>query len=619
MQEACGNREPEDVPDLKSVLGRGTIAENCVEYYLFIIDNQSDNVTHAKALEVLRKAAVELCQNVTKSYIWQRDEFSLELKISHGLMFLYGITDYGEAVEDEWLIVYMLRELTKLFPCLWVRVVDTDGEFLLIEAANTLPNWIDPEIDENRVWLHDAKLYIIPIQIDHGQNLANVGNISLRHAVDYLRQKPNALLHFPSTEQEAFYRLQKYPDFVIASTHFSLVIVPRKLAYVLHMVPKSIAMAIEMFYLRDVAALQHIESESSRLVFPPDDPVTMSVQFNKVLYAQLKSQHLEPPPGWRRLISTRSENAVSASTQLHSSQLDLGMKLTIGYELLSRVAKTSKHRVVRELNLILQDLREDGDDALPTDRDIEGWQNNQRNDDDCWLDIDFSEFEQQLEGRRSRGTEKATSGLSDANNPIDLQKIVSRVEQFLHDEKAGVDGVIFDELDDDHDDDGESAESVADDSTEHEPVELDEKQFAQLIRDITNVPRDVAASADEDEIGALNDSSGSLPAAIEYKVDLDETEHLMAQLEAELRQHGVLKFDSSDELQATGLTKRQTQEGSSQLSADSTIGTDDGEFNIDYHLAQNILESFKSQAGTAGPASNLLGMMGVTLPRDEED
>ena len=53
-----------------------------------------------------------------------------------GLTYLHGLTDYGDAVEDEWLIVYILRELTKTHPHLWARAFDTDGEFLLVEAAN---------------------------------------------------------------------------------------------------------------------------------------------------------------------------------------------------------------------------------------------------------------------------------------------------------------------------------------------------------------------------------------------------------------------------------------------------------------------------------------------------
>jgi hypothetical protein len=61
------------------------------------------------------------------------------------------MSNYGDSVEDEWLIVYLLRELSKTFLDLWIKVGDTDGEFLLIEAANALPRWLNPEIADNRV------------------------------------------------------------------------------------------------------------------------------------------------------------------------------------------------------------------------------------------------------------------------------------------------------------------------------------------------------------------------------------------------------------------------------------------------------------------------------------
>lgn len=64
---------------------------------------------------------------------------------------LRGRTNYGDSVEDEWLIVYILRQLSEQFREIWISVVDTDGQFLLIEAANVLPTWLNPEIAENRV------------------------------------------------------------------------------------------------------------------------------------------------------------------------------------------------------------------------------------------------------------------------------------------------------------------------------------------------------------------------------------------------------------------------------------------------------------------------------------
>lgn len=70
------------------------------------------------------------------------------------LVYLHGQTNFGDSAEDEWLIVYLLVELSREYSDLWIKAVDTDGEFLLIEAANTLPRWLNPEIADNRVCAH---------------------------------------------------------------------------------------------------------------------------------------------------------------------------------------------------------------------------------------------------------------------------------------------------------------------------------------------------------------------------------------------------------------------------------------------------------------------------------
>lgn len=35
-----------------------------------------------------------------------------------------------------------------------IRIEDNDGEFLLIEAADYLPKWLDPDNSANRVSIH---------------------------------------------------------------------------------------------------------------------------------------------------------------------------------------------------------------------------------------------------------------------------------------------------------------------------------------------------------------------------------------------------------------------------------------------------------------------------------
>lgn len=62
-----------------------------------------------------------------------------------------GRTNYGDSIEDEWLIVYLLRELSQKHKDVWIKAVDSDGEFLLVEAASTLPAWLEPDVADNRV------------------------------------------------------------------------------------------------------------------------------------------------------------------------------------------------------------------------------------------------------------------------------------------------------------------------------------------------------------------------------------------------------------------------------------------------------------------------------------
>lgn len=78
--------------------------------------------------------------------------------IHAGTVVLRGVTGFGDSIEDEWLVVYILRELTRKFPDLWVKISDNDGEFLLVEAADALPSWIEPDVASNRVRLISTEL-----------------------------------------------------------------------------------------------------------------------------------------------------------------------------------------------------------------------------------------------------------------------------------------------------------------------------------------------------------------------------------------------------------------------------------------------------------------------------
>ncbi|KAK0713829.1 SGT1 protein-domain-containing protein [Lasiosphaeria miniovina] len=599
---------------------RMSLPENCVEYMIFVVKGNDDtDFPEAPSLETIRKAAVQKLDELAKDYIWQRDVFKLETKTHNGLTYLHGTTDYGDNVEDEWLIVFLLRELGKEFLSLWIRVFDSDGEFLLVEAAKVLPKWLSPENDSNRVWIHGGSLRIIPLAatpIKAGSQL-----LSLQDALEVIKSTPDLPLHSAFVEAEAFYRLEKYPGQIKDSQHHALVTIPRKLAYILHAKPAAVAPVAEAFYLRNPVVVKQPISPSFEPMFPPRDLVTVSIRFTKVLYAQLKSQRFEPLPAWKGLLQS-ADLKVANDHDLALSKLahiELGMKVAAGFEILARNAHTSDSRLTREIALLLDDLGEDGDSVLPTDDDIRTWEDTNREDDDSWIDISYIDFEKELDGRGA-----SSSGFGNAKTQADLKKIVSRFEAFLNDDEAGIEGAEVDEMNQDNDsDDADDASDSLDEDTEDEDKEIsfDEEQFSRMMREMMGLPSgDIVQGRDMEKDDQGDQPARSRPSSDTEDEDEDEMEEIrkvIAQMESELADHVALALEPvAKKLPLLGVRGSPDR---GQPSTNAGVDEEDADIDIDYNLAKNLLQSFKSQAGKAGPTGNLLGLMGMGLPRDEGD
>ncbi|KAJ0298133.1 hypothetical protein COL516b_010056 [Colletotrichum fioriniae] len=585
------------------------LQENCVEYSIFLVDPNASNdaLKQLSRLEDIRKSALQLANSLTADYIWQKGLFTLDVVTEQGNSFLRGTTDYGDAIEDEWLIVFILRELSKAQPTAWIRVFDADGEFLLIEAANVLPKWLSPETDQNRVWINHGRLRIIPYTTEDG---AKNKPLALSDALRVIKATADSLLHSEFIEAEAFYRLEKYPGQIHKSIHHSLVTIPRRLVHVLQQTPKAVAPAVESFYLRDALDLDTLLSSKKTLTFPPVDLVTVSVKFTRVLFAQLRSQRFEPPAPWTSLIQ-RAKGA-------EHTHLEMGMKLTCGFEIMLNNVEKADSREARAASITVQDLEEDGDTVLPTDEQIRSWKDASREDDESWMDINYEDFERELSGRQGGTQSQSKSSFGDATTQADLRKIVSRFEAFLNDENAGLDGAEIDEMDidddDDDDDESEGEQTDEDDEDEDKAVSFDEAEFSRMMREMMGL-----APAESDVSDAPSKSpavrENTKPVARGEEPDGDDLRKLTAELEAELNEHGALKLNQP---QDRALTSKDKGKGSGPDSSSDDEEAND-EVDIDYNLAKNLLESFKGQGGMPGPAGNILGMMGLQLPRDEDN
>lgn len=620
------------------------LPDDCVEYVIYVIDEKLRNIAATRTrLNQILKTATAICKEHTKDCIWQRETF--ELKLRPTLLepeskkaslpeaqppHLRGRTSFGDAVADEWLIVYLLLELSKQCPDAWIRVYDTDGEFLLIEAANALPKWLNPDIAEHRVWINNGHLRIVPLGKE-----ATVRNLSLQAALSFIQSSPDKLIISPFIEDEAFYRLRDYPKAIGESLHHALVTVPRRLAYLLHQQPAYVSPAVEAFYLRDPIALKPLATKDlNTLRLPPEDFVTVSVKFTKVGYAQLRSQVFDPPPAWTGILPRMDDEKVA-----------MGMKLTCGFEMLLADPKEQDTRVVREIKVLLEDV-ESGDEPLPNDRTILSW--SQRQDDEKWLDIDYNDFDQELAGKKGKGA--GGKGFGDQGAQENLRKMVSRFEDFLKDDEAGVDGI-----DDEEDSSGASDNDAdeTDDGGEDKEGSFSEAEFERAMKEMMGMPADeiekTGLLAEARKLALEDEEMGN--ASKEEESDEDqEMKKIMEMYKKELKGHGALRLDGDRIVKSGGTGKRKTKpeahvdRQSNKVmfgperppgmqvtklpevgEADEEVGpgeeelsSDDEEFNdVDLNLAKNMLESFKGQAGMAGPAGAMLKRFGINMPRDE--
>lgn len=239
--------------------------ENKVEYSIFGQCN----------FEVLQP----FYQKLTKDYIWQREPFGLQKQLDC----LNGTTLFGDCIQDEWFIVYILHSISLEFPGLVISVVDNDGQFLLIEAAQELPKGIEPEFMDDRVFIYQGNLHIIPLNIPISTSL---------QAIEVIKS-PTTTQSSQSVQDAALKRALVFPGQIDKDLHTAEVLIPHLAAHLLYFSPGLIAKAVESFCSRDPLSMKCC-SEMKK--FDPASNTRMSVRFTKTLFAEINSAIISAPP-----------------------------------------------------------------------------------------------------------------------------------------------------------------------------------------------------------------------------------------------------------------------------------------------------------------------------------
>jgi len=531
------------------------VVEDCVEYHIYD-KSEEDNLT-------LKCSEFSSFINVlTKNHIWQDESFSLVLT-KEPIPHLFGTTRFGDNIEDEWFIVYLLFELSKKCPTLLISMKDSDGEFLLIEASLSIPKWLTPENSDNRVWLCNGVFHIIPKARTPLELLVlpteNV--ISLEKALQILKKNQIDTKVGPKIQEAIQSRFLKGLQSTKESTHIAYCYLPRSIGYLLTQVPQLIGHAVRYYYHRDSIQMRACKNLNK---FKDIDPVVLTpVTFTRLLYAQLLRQPLDLLPRGLKEIPPSSE-------VVENKRYSLGYKILCGFEILYKDLTQRKNRTqnkpIDTSEKAHTDLLSMIDSVLDSNihQSFIPSQSIQASSEE-WLTLSpdevndiISEKQQELDAYLQKKKKKENPEENNDEDPLDrdneenpIDKLASCVKDFVKN-SSNFEGIKNTNAK------SEKKEKIGD---EESSSEEESDEFYRMGED-----------SDEEEI------------------DGDILE-LMKQMDKDLE---------SSCLNQSFEKKSQNGEG------------DEGdEVDVDFNLIKNFLSSYSEQHGLAGPVSNLFSHLNI--------
>ncbi|EMR08336.1 hypothetical protein PNEG_03176 [Pneumocystis murina B123] len=582
------------------------------EYWIYIVTADllchEDQVFHLKEVQEIIKTEF---MSWIKEYLWHYEPFRLEIYDIPGPVHLYGKTHFREGNQDEWAIVFLLREITRNIKDIYVRIIDSDGEFLLIESSRKLPRWINEKNSTYRVWMNQGRLLIIPPENEKKKR--EIKGLTLSEGLFFLRNKPEQLIHDEKVEKEAFRRIKGYPEKIKENLHRTQVIVPRKIAHILHTEPNLISAAIHEFCQRDPISFKVCEKMK---YFYPEDMVSVVIKMTKTLYAQLKGQSFEKHPLFDLSGSKYDQNV-------------MGMKITCGFEMLS--AKTPKNHFeyslksdpewkifIKKLNATgyFENEKEGSEKykslekhaekcflrscpsnppitndpvlqifdilkhPLPTDEEIAEWPNTY--DSDSFLHVSPEELDELMRLKTEISSDEDNIEEMPKHKPISnkpVKSLIEKFEDFVNNENAGLYGVEVE------------CDSFTDNTTTDSDISFDADEFIKIMKETLDFSDEPMTEIKDEKI--QNESLQN-----EQEEDKLELKDFMNAMDTELLST-TLK-DSFSNLPSD--------------TVDSINEQDKIDANMHYNLLKNLYESVNGQQDATGPANTMLKSMHLSLP-----
>ncbi|TGZ62738.1 hypothetical protein CRM22_007264 [Opisthorchis felineus] len=289
------------------------------------------------------------------AYPWYSERFYLSLQNVSSNCYISGSVSFGESVEDEWFVVWLLYQLTTHDQNIVIQVEDEDGEFLLIEAADFVPKWLTPENSSNRIWIWNGQVGWLeqekPGSLCQTEALRIMRNESLANSIP---------LKFSDAVNRAISRkINGYPDRIKAMTHVAHVVLPYTAAALFSLPHAQVlvgaaTLALAAFQYDPVSCRKLLHSDGClfrigykmrqnsgmsstwpKLRDLPMDFFKTACVFNRLHYARLRS--LPTPTGVKYPRECKSVAERMA--------VELGLKLCTGLDLLLLSTKPTSNDI----------------------------------------------------------------------------------------------------------------------------------------------------------------------------------------------------------------------------------------------------------------------------------
>lgn len=480
----------------------------------------------------------------------------------------------------------------------------------------------------------------------------------MKDALTLLIEHPELTRASDSVQSAIKGRISEYPERARRNVHRVRVRVPVSVAQVLRHEPCLISLAVEGFYDRDIDTMKYAANMEKFLPKGREEElVLVPVKMSRAMYAQLLQQKFQAPNCYPM------PPMPPRTDQTTYREAELGMKIACGFEMMYQhrkregdEGKGSTWEAFREslersgyfqgllpgskeykrlMEKAEEYYRESAlhyrasemlsapvrriDEILTSSHSLDDFKDQEvpSSDDDSWLYGGEEELKTVLEERqreieiyeerqkrKQKGKGKVVEDdLSNLNkNEFDLGDIAKSMKSFVQ-KVSSYQGA---EVPEDRD---------------LKDVDFDMDRFMKELESATRAPGDKDGGSDVDaEEGSSSD------------MDFDESED-DSDME-EPKEHSDDKQEDfmnaytevlNEELRSTTLKKSFVRATDQSLEKDKgmKIATEedmDEDFtpvDVDVNLVKSLLDSFSSQQGLPGPASNLLGLMGKQLPHDE--